>query len=434
MSVTSPCYGLFVDLNDVLYCSQRNLHQVVMYDARKWLSPGMIIAGTGCNGSSAVALNAPYGIFVTTSRNLYVADCRNNRVQLFTDGKRNAQTVVMNSGSGFLFVQCPTGIVLDADEYVFIVSQDNHRVIGFRCIVGCIGLAGATHTQLNSPQTISFDSHGNLYVLDQYNSRIQKFTLLSDNYGKRLNLRYTIDFSRRRNQHWSDDYSSPKFLHKFLPARTVLQYQQQALPCAPPASQQHFMPWCSSQLPMRVLAQLYRWSVSNRSSAVFVQHLFQQRYCLVTHSLSVISGTCVTMSNNTYACSCTSDWQGVRCEQRRDYYANITCENRGVCRSLSSDYQCTCLPESFSGSRCEVKAKKTIVLQAFAASVSIVVIVAFASFIVVMDLLKYVLNINPGKRMKPKRSRPRQIVRFIYVNQDETHWRTLSKASRDRTL
>ena len=72
----------------------------------------------------------------------------------------------------------PTGIVLDGDQHLFIFDQRNNRIIGsdengFRCI----------NDKLFSPQTMSFDSYGNIYVLDGNNHRVQKI-LKNELYSK----------------------------------------------------------------------------------------------------------------------------------------------------------------------------------------------------------------------------------------------------------
>ena len=125
-------------------------------------------------------LNSPQGIFVNSHFDLYVADCGNNRVQLFRSGEVNGTTVIVNGSNGLITLNCPMGIVLDGDGYLFILDGLHHRVIGsgpwgFRCVVGCSGSSGPGSNQLLNPQTMSFDRDGNLFVMDQGNDRIQKF-------------------------------------------------------------------------------------------------------------------------------------------------------------------------------------------------------------------------------------------------------------------
>ena len=67
--------GLFIDINDYLYCSMRDLHQVVTKPLNSISNQLTIIAGTGCSGSISNMLNGPHGIFVDINLDLYVADC-----------------------------------------------------------------------------------------------------------------------------------------------------------------------------------------------------------------------------------------------------------------------------------------------------------------------------------------------------------------------
>jgi len=177
MNVTSPCFGLFIDIYENLYCSMFYNHRV----DKKW-SNGIttIIAGTGVEGSESNMLSNPFGIFVDINLDLYVADFGNNRIQLFRSNQRNGITVAGN-GSTKLTIKLfyPTGIVLDGDRHFFIVDYGNHRIIGsdengFRCIFGCSGEEGSTNDKLSGPISMSFDSYGNIYVTDRDNHRVQK--------------------------------------------------------------------------------------------------------------------------------------------------------------------------------------------------------------------------------------------------------------------
>jgi hypothetical protein len=190
MYVSSPCYGLFVDVNNTLYCSQYHLHQVVSKSLNSTSNITTIIAGTGVQGSSSNMLSDPFGIFVDINLDLYVADRGNDRIQLFPLGQLNGTTIVgSESANTTITLNGPSGVVLDADNYLFIVDEYNHRIIGsgpngFRCLVGCSGSSGSASNQLSYPVSLSFDSYGNMFILDNGNSRIQKFVLLNKSLGK----------------------------------------------------------------------------------------------------------------------------------------------------------------------------------------------------------------------------------------------------------
>ena len=181
MSTSGLCHGLFVDFYDNIYCSMGDYHRVIKRSVKDPSNATNTIAGNGTSGSASTLLSAPRGIFVTTNFSLYVADCGNDRIQLFLFNQTMAMTVVGgNRSNETIALHCPTGITLDGQGQLFIVDSLNHRVVGprtdgYRCIIGCTAIAGGAMNQLNTPTSLSFDSRGNLYIADFNNSRIQKF-------------------------------------------------------------------------------------------------------------------------------------------------------------------------------------------------------------------------------------------------------------------
>ena len=189
MYTDAPCFGLFIDIYETLYCSMDTLHRVIKRSLTSYVNVSQTIAGTSTSGYAPDHLAAPSGIFVDSRRNLYVADCGNNRIQLFRPNQRNASTVAGTGAANTIELSCPRAVALDANEYLFIADSLNNRIIasgpnGFRCIAGCTGTSGSATNQLRSPSALSFDSYGHLYVMDQRNSRIQKFVLLTNRCGK----------------------------------------------------------------------------------------------------------------------------------------------------------------------------------------------------------------------------------------------------------
>ena len=184
MYVNGSCYGLFVDSNDLLYCSLRDLHQVTRLISSTDPSTSTIVAGNGTAGLTSRMLNLPQGIYVDNASSLYVADCGNNRIQLFYSSQLDGITLVGNGSSQSMNLNCPTSVVLDQNGYIFVVDSNNHRIIGsgvggFRCIVGCTGTTGSSLSQLSFPQSMAFDSYGNIFVADRNNGRLQKFAILT---------------------------------------------------------------------------------------------------------------------------------------------------------------------------------------------------------------------------------------------------------------
>jgi hypothetical protein len=131
--------------------------------------------------------------------------------------------------------------------------------------------------------------------------------------------------------------------------------------------------------------------------------------------------------NTTSICTCSSGWQGNRCQTKVNFCENVTCFNNGVCRPFLLNYTCECLDNSYSGQYCETTITKIVIYQTVAKSFACIAITAIVSvfiFIIVMDVLKYWFGIDPTdqkleqnkRKSRSKRANPPSIVRFIYVN------------------
>ena len=183
------CFGLFIDINNTLYCSLRYQNQVASTSLYNNTNISTIIAGTGTGGFSSAELQWPWGIFVDINFDLYVADSINNRIQLFRLGQQNGSTVAGQGIPNSLTLNLPTDVILDADGYLFIADNVNNRIMrsganDFYCVAGCSGSIGSAANQLYKPYSLRFDGHGNIYVADEYNYRIQKFMLETNTCGK----------------------------------------------------------------------------------------------------------------------------------------------------------------------------------------------------------------------------------------------------------
>lgn len=189
MYVNGFCLGLFVDIYGSIYCSVQLSNIVMKRAVADDANTTTIIAGNGTMGAAANMLAFPRGIWVDKKLNLYVTDSENDRIQVFPYGQMNATTIAGNGAPGTIDLDCPSGVALDGNGYLFITELYNHRVVGsgpdgYRCIAGCSRMNGSAANQLTRPRALSFDSIGNLFVIDGYNDRIQKFLLASNSCGK----------------------------------------------------------------------------------------------------------------------------------------------------------------------------------------------------------------------------------------------------------
>ena len=188
-NTTTLSYGLFIDNVNRLYYSLGEASVVMRLTLNGSLGTNTTVAGDATAGNLSTQLDGPAGIFVNTVYSLFVADFGNNRIQMFLPGQMTATTVAGVTAPGTITLAGPKGVVLDADGYIFIVDRDLNRVVGqgpggFRCILGCTHVNGSAPHQLSMPTSLSFDSHGNIFVVDAGNRRVQKFRLIMNSCGE----------------------------------------------------------------------------------------------------------------------------------------------------------------------------------------------------------------------------------------------------------
>ncbi|CAF1651156.1 unnamed protein product, partial [Adineta ricciae] len=178
----SECFGLSIDIKNNLYCSLSIEHRVVRQTLDVDSSTPITVAGTGKAASTSDALYNPRGIFLSINLDLYVADCSNNRVQLFEHGQKNGVTVAGKDKLLSITLSCPTSVFLDENNNIFILDSGNGRIMrstsqGFDCVVGCSAITGSASHQMHGPLEAVFDTFGNIFIADFGNDRIQKFQL-----------------------------------------------------------------------------------------------------------------------------------------------------------------------------------------------------------------------------------------------------------------
>ena len=171
-------------MNGNVYIADANNHKVRMVN-----SLGIIttIAGTGKYGDAGdtgpatlAKLMTPYGVCADIHGNVYIADQGSGKIRMVSsDG---IITTLANTGSSV------GEIYVDSSGKVYFVTAGSNRV-GFVNSAGSIIIVAgggdadsdcdncaATSAQLNSPQGVSKDSSGNVYIGDSYNHKIRRVT------------------------------------------------------------------------------------------------------------------------------------------------------------------------------------------------------------------------------------------------------------------
>lgn len=186
-------WGVAVDKSDNVYLADSSNHRI-----RKITSQGVVstFAGSGVAGcadgvGTYATFNCPSGIAFDGDDDLYIVENHSHRVRKIT--KHGIVCTIAGSLRGFedgsgstSKFYSPSGIVLDTNKNIFIADPSNHRIrkITPQGVVSTIagnGIAGyvdgnSSSARFSSPQAITLDREGNLYVADYSNQRIRKIT------------------------------------------------------------------------------------------------------------------------------------------------------------------------------------------------------------------------------------------------------------------
>ena len=130
----------------------------------------------GEGGSGDVKFFCPRGVAITPDKVILVSS--DHRIQKISmDGHIIAS--IGEEGSGPLQFNAPAGIVISITGQVYIADSGNHRIQVLNpdlTFSHSFGSKGSANGQFKSPCDIATDSQGLVYVTDRDNHRIQKFS------------------------------------------------------------------------------------------------------------------------------------------------------------------------------------------------------------------------------------------------------------------
>jgi sugar lactone lactonase YvrE len=148
-----------------------------------------------CSSLSMSSLCDPQGIAFDKAGNLYVADDSNNRIlefkPPFSDGEAASLSIgTTQNDTTQSSLNAPLGIALDSSGNLWVADEGNQRVVEFKAPLATnesAGLvlgqpnfvsnsSGTNQSAFNVPNDLTFDHSGNLWVSDSSNHRILQFT------------------------------------------------------------------------------------------------------------------------------------------------------------------------------------------------------------------------------------------------------------------
>jgi len=154
---------------------------------------------TGGTGTNTTTINTPDALAFDSSGNLWVSDQGNNRILEYTPPftKGQAASLVLghssftqaSPGTNTTALNNPISVIFDSSGNLWVSDQNNNRILRYsppfvnntaaNLVIGqtsfTTGTAGTSTSMLNNPANIAFDSSGNLWVADDGNNRILEY-------------------------------------------------------------------------------------------------------------------------------------------------------------------------------------------------------------------------------------------------------------------
>ncbi|MET3654811.1 hypothetical protein [Dyella japonica] len=154
--------------------------------------------------ASRVMLDSPTGVALDDAGNVYIVDMANLRVRRVDAISGAIRTVAGTGGDWFSVdniqgssasLQWPYGVATDLLGHLYIAENEGNRVRQIDLSTGKIRtVAGrglgpgsfsgdgddARKADLNAPESLTADAHGNVYIADTFNKRIRKLDAIAE--------------------------------------------------------------------------------------------------------------------------------------------------------------------------------------------------------------------------------------------------------------
>ena len=169
LDVTSQLDFSSYSVQNLIYCTKQNIYVASSGDCIDMFhSGGIKILTIGRYGRNDGKFNMPCGIYITN--NLYVADCKNDRIQKLT--LEGACILKFNT-------QNPSAVIVDKENRIIVAESKKNNVSIFTHNGGLLftmhgDVAG--NNQFLCPRGLALDPQGNLHVAAYDSNSIKVFT------------------------------------------------------------------------------------------------------------------------------------------------------------------------------------------------------------------------------------------------------------------
>ena len=162
-----------LDSQGTLFVTDEHANVVAMFK-----TTGETVGCWGEIGQGRGQLNAPSGICLDADENLWIISTRNHRVENFTrEGRYLRGFGEFGTEPGKL--NYPWGVAVDpVNETVLVADWRNDRVQRFSPKgeqLQVIGRSGSGEGEMNRPSGVTVDKYGDIYVADRGNDRVLMF-------------------------------------------------------------------------------------------------------------------------------------------------------------------------------------------------------------------------------------------------------------------
>ena len=166
---TNPCGVAITDDGHILVTDDHRL--------QKLTTDGVLLklVGSSENGSGRLQFNTPVGITVhPITGQIFVADFRNNRIQVFNNNLTFSHTITSAGKKQF---DCPCDVALDNEGKLYVTELWNHGITKLSTkgqYISTIGSHGSAPGQLLRPSYLTINNNL-VYVSDTGNNRVSIF-------------------------------------------------------------------------------------------------------------------------------------------------------------------------------------------------------------------------------------------------------------------